>query len=187
MHHLHGAASQTKGHWPQRSLACPIGDLVRGRPAEEGSVIIQRRNERSPRALNDNSNVVTYNAYCKTPFLPSWLGNGTSRLSLPVTLIGGGVPGLSETSPGFVTAVAGFAEVDEIKAGGAARSGAIREDGLAGGYVSAGGARTFWDQHASQSKRSRRPYCGRQHLVVPGCEPKGMDGKERIENRTRLI
>jgi hypothetical protein len=50
-----------------------------------------------------------------TPFFPSWLGNGTSRLSLPVMLIGGGVPGFPGTLCG-VTALAGFFDEDEIAA-----------------------------------------------------------------------
>jgi hypothetical protein len=56
----------------------------------------------------------SYNAYCITPFLPSWLGNRTSRLSLPVTL-----NGLPPELPELLcceTAVAGFADVEEIAA-----------------------------------------------------------------------
>ena len=32
MHHLDGAASETEGHGPQRTLAGPVGDLIKGGP-----------------------------------------------------------------------------------------------------------------------------------------------------------
>ncbi len=57
----------------------------------------------------------TYNAYCITPFFTSWLGNGTSRLTLPVMLSGGGIPTPSGTFVG-VTAVADLGEEDDIAA-----------------------------------------------------------------------
>jgi hypothetical protein len=71
----------------------------------------------------------TYNAYCMTPFFPSWLANGTSRRSLPVTLIGGAVSRFPCTLWGVDTAVAGLAVEDEIAA--ADRYGIMAELGLA--------------------------------------------------------
>lgn len=44
-----------------------------------------------PRALSSekiDKMMVTYRAYCITPFLPSWLASGTSRFTFPVTLTG---------------------------------------------------------------------------------------------------
>ena len=60
----------------------------------------------------------TYNAYCMTPFFPSWLGNGTSRRAF---FIGGGAGGPSATNPGLCVCVAGFEDVLERKATGPAR------------------------------------------------------------------
>jgi hypothetical protein len=56
--------------------------------------------------------VGTYNAYCAKPFFPSWLGNTTSRLSFPVTLIF--FPRLSIVIWG--TGVADFADEDDMAA-----------------------------------------------------------------------
>lgn len=71
----------------------------------------------------------TYNAYCITPFFPSWLGNGTSRLTLPVMLIGGGVPGLPGTLCGVKPGFADFEAEEEIAA--TARMGTREDIGLA--------------------------------------------------------
>jgi hypothetical protein len=54
--------------------------------------------------------VYTYRAYCITPLVPSWLGNGTSLCSLPVMVFieaGGG--GLPLTRPGWRGSGMGFA------------------------------------------------------------------------------
>lgn len=58
------------------------------------------------------SGASTYSAYCMAPFFPSWLGSGTSWRAC---FVGGGVPGLPDTSPGFMV-VALFEEVLERKA-----------------------------------------------------------------------
>ena len=72
----------------------------------------------------------TYSAYCMTPFVPSWLGNGTC-VGIPL-FIGGGVPGFPFTMPGLcMTGSAGFDEVEEMKAAFAARKGIMAVVGLA--------------------------------------------------------
>ena len=68
-----------------------------------------------------------YRAYCIAPSFFSWLGNGTSRRGLPVTLSGGPC-----ASCAGVTSVADFEDVDEIKADGPARKGRRAAVGLAG-------------------------------------------------------
>ena len=80
----------------------------------------------APRIMLREVGEETYNAYCMTPFFPSWLGNGTSRFSLPVTLVGGCVP-CTLYSDG--TADAGFGAEDEIAA--TDRYGIMAELGLA--------------------------------------------------------
>lgn len=70
----------------------------------------------------------TCSANCIAPFFSSWLGNGTSRRGLPVTLSGGPSP-----SRDGVRAVAGFGVDEDMKAEGPARSGRSAVDGLAGG------------------------------------------------------
>ncbi len=70
----------------------------------------------------------TCSAYCIAPFFSSWLGSGTSRRGLPVTLSGGPSP-----SRDGVRAVAGFGGDEDMKAEGPARSGRSAVDGLAGG------------------------------------------------------
>lgn len=73
---------------------------------------------------------LTYSAYCMTPLVPSWLGNGTC-VGIPL-FIGGGVPGLPLTKPGLcITGSAGFEEVEEMKAAFIARKGMIAVVGLA--------------------------------------------------------
>lgn len=52
----------------------------------------------------------TYRAYCMAPFLTSWLGRGTSRLGLPVTLKG--LEKVLCTS----SALAGFEDEEEMAA-----------------------------------------------------------------------
>lgn len=71
----------------------------------------------------------TYRAYCITPFFTSWLGNGTSRLTLPVTLTGGWCAGFASYVVG--RALAGFEDDDEMAA--TVRYGIKAELGLAGG------------------------------------------------------
>jgi hypothetical protein len=68
----------------------------------------------------------TYSAYCITPFLTSWLGRGTSRLSFPVTPTGGCAPCALY---GEGTEEVGFRDVDEMAA--TARYGIMAELGLA--------------------------------------------------------
>jgi hypothetical protein len=100
VHHFDGAACKAEGHGPEGSLTRPVGYLV------------QSRSEIDIRYFNAWMIAGrTYNAYCITPFLPSCEGNGTSRLSLPVTL-NGGLPGVLC----IVTALAGFDEEEEIAA-----------------------------------------------------------------------
>ncbi len=53
----------------------------------------------------------TYNAYCMAPSFFSWLGRGTSRRTLPVTLSGG-----PSTSRDLCISVADLAEDDEMNA-----------------------------------------------------------------------
>ena len=72
----------------------------------------------------------TYSAYCITPSFFSWLGNGTSRRGLPVTLSGG--PSVSRDG---VSAVAGFGDDEDIKAEGPARSDRSAVDGFANGQT----------------------------------------------------
>ena len=94
VHHLNSAAGKTESHGPQRALARPVCDLVKSGAERQVSwfVFFPRRTQCSQ----------TYSAYCMTPFLPSWLGNGTSRCGFPViAFIGGGVPGAPDTRPGF--------------------------------------------------------------------------------------
>jgi len=55
--------------------------------------------------------VETYNAYCMAPSFFSWLGRGTSRRTLPVTLSGG-----PSTSRDLCISVADLAEDDEMNA-----------------------------------------------------------------------
>ena len=70
-----------------------------------------------------------------TPFVPSWLGNGTC-VGIPL-FIGGGVPGLPFTIPGrCITGSAGFDDVEEMKAAFAARKGRRAVVGLAAMPVS---------------------------------------------------
>lgn len=70
MHHFNGAAGETEGHGPEGALACPVGDLVEG-CAVTLSVCYFPLDPSFASSL-------TYSAYCMTPCLPSWLGNGTS-------------------------------------------------------------------------------------------------------------
>lgn len=60
----------------------------------------------------------TYSAYCITPFVPSWLGNGTSLCSFPVIVfIEGGGGGFVLTMPGLpIAGSAGFELEDDMKA-----------------------------------------------------------------------
>lgn len=77
---------------------------------------------------------MTYKAYCTTPFVPSWLGRGTSLCSFPVLrlVIDGGGVGLPLTMPGFpMTGSAGFEVVDDMKAALAALNGWRAVIGLA--------------------------------------------------------
>jgi hypothetical protein len=69
----------------------------------------------------DNEVRGTHNAYWRTPFLPSWLGRGTSRRSFLTIPIGGGGGGLPATSLGFWTVVADFEAELEMDADGQAR------------------------------------------------------------------
>lgn len=65
------------------------------------------------------------------PFLPSWLGSGTSIRCFLTTLMGGGVEGFPVTSPGLDRAVAGLALVLEMKAIGWVRNVVSAAEGLA--------------------------------------------------------
>jgi hypothetical protein len=62
------------------------------------------------------------------PFLPSWLGNGTSRRA---TFIGGGVPGLPGIVAGVFIVVALSEELEDRKAALPARNGSSAVAGLA--------------------------------------------------------
>ncbi len=69
--------------------------------------------------------VTTYNAYCIAPSFLSWLGRGTSRRTLPVTLSCG-----PSTSWVFCISVADLAEEDDMNAEGPARRGRRADEGL---------------------------------------------------------
>lgn len=130
MHHLDGAAGETEGHGPERALARPVCDLIKS-----SAGLHVRTNLRLPRCTNCSK---TYSAYCMTPCLPSWLGNGTSRCGFPViAFMGGGVPGPPLTSPGlWLTGAAGFVLEEEMKAALATRKGWRAAVGLAVAVVS---------------------------------------------------
>ena len=108
VHHLNSAAGETEGHGPERALARPVCDLVKG-----GAVSHVRARTFLPKSFQYSK---TYSAYCMTPCLPSWLGNGTSRCGFPViAFMGGGVPGPPLTSPGlWLTGAAGFVLEEEM-------------------------------------------------------------------------
>lgn len=72
VHHLHGAACQTEGHGPQRTLAGPVGNLIQSGSARQ-SVYGQVK----------SANRSTNKTYCMAPSFFSWLGNGTSLRALP--------------------------------------------------------------------------------------------------------
>lgn len=94
VHHLNSAAGKTEGHGPERALARPVCDLVESGAEPQVSCCVL-----FPICTQSSQ---TYSAYCMTPCLPSWLGNGTSRCGLPViAFMGGGVPGAPDTRPGF--------------------------------------------------------------------------------------
>lgn len=69
----------------------------------------------------------TDSAYCMAPSFFSWLGKGTSRRGLPVTLSGG--PRAS--CDGVTSVVADLVDVDEMKADVPLRNGISAEEGLA--------------------------------------------------------
>jgi len=75
---------------------------------------------------------VTYSAYCIAPFLPSWLGSGTSRRI--AAFIGGGVPGL----PDIVAGDARSDELEDRKAVLPARKGSNAVAGFAVQRLAAG-------------------------------------------------
>jgi hypothetical protein len=83
---------------------------------------------------------VTYSAYCIAPFLPSWLGNGTSRRAI---FIGGGVPGLPGIVAGDFIVVALSEELEDRKAALPARNGSSAVAGLAVHFVSSGAEAAF--------------------------------------------
>jgi hypothetical protein len=87
---------------------------------------------------------VTYSAYCIAPFLPSWLGSGTSRRAI---FIGGGVPGLPRIVAGDFIVVALSEELEDRKAALPARNGSSAVAGLAVHFISSG---------AKQRLRGRR-------------------------------
>ena len=117
VHHLDGAAREAEGHRPEGGLAGPVRYLVEGGSFWR-SVSLWR--------LLVGEKVPTYSANCMTPSFFSWLGSGTSRRGLPVTLSGG---------PSFdcvCSAVALFDDEDDMKAAGpAARKGTREVEGLA--------------------------------------------------------
>ena len=72
----------------------------------------------------------THSANCMVPFVPSWLGNGTSAF----VFAGGGAPGPGTTRPGFSTrgsAEAGLEDECDIRAACIVRYGMIAVRGLA--------------------------------------------------------
>lgn len=83
----------------------------------------------------------TYSAYCMAPFLPSWLGNGTSRRAC---FMGGGVPGLPTTVAGLFIAVALLEELEERKAALPARKGSRAVVGLAVQKLAPGDGQLLW-------------------------------------------
>lgn len=130
VHHFDGAAGETEGHGPKRALTCPVCDLVKSSAGHH-----VRTNIFLPMCSNCSK---TYSAYCMTPCLPSWLGNGTSRCGFPViAFMGGGVPGAPLTRPGvWLTGAAGFVLEEEMKAALATRKGWRAAVGLAIAVVS---------------------------------------------------
>ena len=120
MHHFDGAASQAESHGPEGGLAGPVCYLVEGRSGGE-------RHQYQSRMYYLRCWDCAYNAYCMTPSFFSWLGSGTSRRGLPVTLSGGA----------FVVdcvwrADAGFGDDEDMKAAGiVVRKGIIAVEGLA--------------------------------------------------------
>ena len=69
------------------------------------------------------------------PFLPSWLGNGTSRRA---AFIGGGVPGLLGIVAGVFRFVALLEELEDRKAVLPARNGSSAVAGLTVHYIRCG-------------------------------------------------
>jgi len=63
VHHLDGAASETESERPERTLTCPVGDLVEGCTA-----MVRQYSVPGFPAITTSS---TYSAYCITPFAPS--------------------------------------------------------------------------------------------------------------------
>lgn len=112
VHHLHGTAGESKRHGPKRSLPCPIRNLIECRSGRESVTCPVHMLVACPWPTNS--------AYCARPFLPSWLGSGTSCRFF---FIGIDVPGPVDTSPGlFETSVlAWFVEDVVRKAEGAPR------------------------------------------------------------------
>lgn len=74
MHHLDGAACKTESHGPQRTLTCPVRNLIKRSPA----CSVSDRLTRVPPLNRPVLFHLTYSAYCMAPCLPSWLGSGTS-------------------------------------------------------------------------------------------------------------
>lgn len=192
MHHFDGAAGKTEGHRPEGALACPIGYLIERCPGRGVSIPSPIRSATTtisaahpaPRVVPQKKQLGrTYNAYCMTPFFPSWLGNGTSRLGLPVTL-SGGPPAFPRTSCAW-TALADFADDEEIAA--TDRYGVMAELGLAMGgrldvsFRGNNGACGRVGRHTSKHQ-PRSCSRARQHLCGWGVgrkERKGV-GAERL-------
>lgn len=82
----------------------------------------------------------TYKAYCIAPSFFSWLGKGTSRRGLPVTLNGGPCA----SCEGVTSVLADLVDVEEMNAEGPVRREGMRADvGLTGGMSIHGGNRGY--------------------------------------------
>lgn len=123
MHHLESAAGETECHGPEGALTCPVGHLIKC-----GAVRMRQWQFSLNIPPIATSNRWSYSAYCMAPFLPSWLGSGTSRRA---NFMGGGVPGFPATKPGFCIGVALFDDVEDMKATLPARNGSRAVVGLA--------------------------------------------------------
>lgn len=78
VHHFYGTAGKSECHRPQRTLACPIRNLIKCSPV----YVVCQQTEPKSRGNETNS------AYCIGPSFFSWLGSGTSLRTFPVAVRG---------------------------------------------------------------------------------------------------
>jgi hypothetical protein len=177
MHHFDGTAGESEGHGPEGALSCPVGDLIECGTVQGALAAVLPIFRRSVFIPKEKS---TYRAYCIAPFLPSWLGNGTSRRS---AFIGGGVPGFPATNPGFCIVVALFEEVEDIKAALPARKGIRAVVGLTA-HISLSEWGRFWVAGAPR-RAIEAPYRAVDSILAT--RHKRSKGVEREEGQGGVI